>query len=128
MELRVLLLKSFHASIEMHLQPLPAMDGEKLHALRNISTFIYASNDVSKGIFAASPEVRFPTGSTIVVGNIASAETKLAHAIVYGCFLESIGFLLLKKHWPDNLFHKLAPKLRTLFLRLVKGNLLGHAW
>ena len=86
-EFLVLLLECFHASLEMYFQPLPTMDGEELHALRHIATFINAANDVSKGIFAASPEVCFPTGSTIVVGNIASAETKLAHAIVYASWL-----------------------------------------
>ena len=88
MELSVLLLKGFHTSLEMHLQPLSALNGKELHTLRHIATFIYATNNVSKGIFTASPEVCFPTGSTIVVGNIASTESELAHAIVYGCFLQ----------------------------------------
>ena len=88
MELLVLLLKSFHASLEMHLQPFPALNGEELHTLRHIATFIYAANDVGKGVFAASPEVRFPTGSTIVVRDVAGTETKLAHAIVECCPLQ----------------------------------------
>ena len=140
MELCVLLLEGFHASLEMYFQPLPALNGEELHTLRYVATFIYATNDISKGVFTASPKVRFPTGSTIVVGNVASAESELTYAIVDGCFLESIGGLLLKKHWPNNLFNKLTPELRAFFLCLIEGkvpsydviniagpSLLGHA-
>ena len=58
-EFLVLFLEGFHASLEMHLQPLPALNGEELHALRNVTTFIYAANDINKSIFAASPEVSF---------------------------------------------------------------------
>ena len=72
-------------------------------------------------------EILFSTCSTIVIRNIASAESKFANTVVECGLLESVGFLLLKKHWPNNLFNILAPKLRALFLRLVEGNLLGHA-
>jgi hypothetical protein len=111
----------------MYLQPFSAMNGEELHTLRYITTFIYTTNDVSKGVFAASTEISFPTGSTIVVGNVASTESELANPIVDGGLLKGIRRLFLHKDRLDNLFHILTPKLRAFFFCLVKGNLLGHA-
>ena len=104
MELRVLLLKGFHAAFKMHLQPLAAMNGEELHPFRHVATFIYSANDVCKGVIFACTEVRLPTGSTIVVGNVASAESELANAIVESCFLKIVWRILFKHHRLNNLF------------------------
>ena len=88
MELLVLLLEGFHASLEMHLQPSAAMNGEELHPFRHVATFIYTADDVSKGVIFASAEISFPTGSTIVIWNVASAEPKLTNTIVKCRLLE----------------------------------------
>ena len=84
----VLLMKGFHATFEIHLQPLPAMNWKKFHPFRYIATFINTSNDVSKGIPAGSTEVCFPACSAIMVGDVASAESELANAIVESGFLQ----------------------------------------
>ena len=86
----VLLLKGFHASLEMHLQPLATMNREKLHSLRHPTTFIYSADDVCKGVLAASTKVCLPTGCTIMVGSVAGAEPKLSDTIVDGCLLKGI--------------------------------------
>jgi hypothetical protein len=81
MELRVLLLKGFHATLKMHLQPLSAMNREELHAFWYVATFINTADNVGKCVFAASTEIHFCTDSAIVVGYVASAESKLTNAI-----------------------------------------------
>ena len=127
MELRVLLLKGFHATLKMHLQPSAAMNGEELHSCGHVATFINTANDVSKGVLAASTKVMFGTGCTIVVGDVAGTKSELTNAILKCSFLKSVGLLLLKNHGLDNLFHILTPEPRAFFFRLVEGKLLGHA-
>ena len=109
MEFLILLLKGFHTSLEMHLQPLVATNREELHSFWHLATFIYSTDDVCKNVLAASTKVCLPTGCTIVVGYVAGAERELADAVVDGCLLEGIRLLMLHKHGLYNAFHILAP-------------------
>ena len=88
MEFLVLLLKGFHSALEKDFQPLAATNGEELHSIRHLATFICSADDVSKGVIFASTEISFPTGSTIVVGNVTGTESELADAVVDGCLLK----------------------------------------
>ncbi len=45
-ELGVLLLEGLHATLEMHLQPFPAVNGEKLHPFRHIAPLYNSANGI----------------------------------------------------------------------------------
>ena len=62
-----------------------------------------------------------------MVGDVASAESELADAVVDDCLLKSIWCFVLHKHWLDDFFHILAPEFRALFLPLAECDFLGHA-
>ena len=126
-ELLELLLESFHAALEMNLQPLAIADGEESHTIRHAAAFVDTANHVGEGLAAASAEISLGTGHAVMVRDVAGAESELADAVVDGSLLEGIWRLMLHKHRLDDSFHILAPELRALFLSLAECYLLGHA-
>ena len=113
-ELLELLLKGFHAALEVNLQPFAATDWEEFHALRHAATFINTTNHVGEGLAAASAKIRLSTGHAVVVGDVAGTKSELADTVIDGRLLKGIWRLVLQSVSFRTIAHVCSTSLNTV--------------